>query len=200
MAYGKFLHSGFWSVTNPFKKRLDDNFERNVGWRDNLADILRAKPGKGTPTQANFGPSGNIQQIKFGVGDSVYVVWHINHDVAIGEDGFFHVHWSSSGTDVNPVHWDLTWTVAIGHGQGVFPTDASDTVIGTPDGTAWTHYITEQTTGVPMPEPDTLVLAELTRVTNGATDNADDVFGLMLDIHYPVDRYATPSRVPDFYT
>jgi hypothetical protein len=27
MAYSKFLHSGFWSVTNPFKKRLDSNFD-----------------------------------------------------------------------------------------------------------------------------------------------------------------------------
>jgi len=42
-------------------------------------------------------------------------------------------------------------------------------------------------------------LVTLKRVTNGGTDNTDDVFGLMVDLHYQSDRDATRNKVPDFY-
>jgi hypothetical protein len=48
-------------------------------------------------------------------------------------------------------------------------------------------------------EPDELILVTLRRVTNGATENTDSVFGLTVDFHYEADRAATPNKAPDFY-
>ena len=49
-------------------------------------------------------------------------------------------------------------------------------------------------------EPDELILVTVRRVTNGAVDNTDDVFGLTVDFHYESDRDSTPNKVPNFYS
>lgn len=176
---------------------------KTYGYRDNFANLTAAATGAGTPSLQAFGPSGNIKQRRFSIGDSVYVVWHINHDVVPDSTCFLHMHWTTDAVGTQreqPVHWEINYTYAKGHSQGdAFPADTTVTLIDTPTTTAWEHRVIEDTTGFTIPEVDSLVVAEIKRVTNGATENNSQVFGLFADIHYLSDRNTTVSRAPDFY-
>lgn len=174
-------------------------FNRLYGWKDNFANLTEAAKGAGSPSMQPFGPSGTIQQRRFGIGDSVYVVWHINHDVSIGSDCFIHVHWTTDGTNTGLVAWDITYTVAAGHNQEPFGTDTTISIEEVGSGTAWQHMITEDDTGFTIPEVDSLIVAEIKRVSPSTGSNSDDVFGIFADLHYLSDRETTPRRAPDFY-
>jgi hypothetical protein len=170
------------------------------GWRDLRLPVVSAATGGGTPTLTAFGPTGTIKQWKFAIGDSMYLAAHVDHDYLPGSMAYIHVHWSTSGTSVNSVKWQLSYTLAKGHDQANFPADTVITLEEAAAGTAWRHMITEDGVGFSIEEPDTLILVELERITNGASDNADNVFGLFVDFHYEVQQYATPYRAPNFYT
>jgi hypothetical protein len=163
--------------------------------------LVAAAVGGGTPALANFGPSasGAIKQLAFGVGDSVYIGGHVDHDYLPGSLAYPHVHWATNGTNVQPVRWQMTMTLAKGHNQEAFTTDLIVNVEEAGSGIAWQHMVTEDTGGLSLLEPDTLVLMELERITNGGTDNADTVFGLFVDFHYQTQQAATPNRLPNFY-
>lgn len=171
----------------------------SAGWKDNFANLTAAATGSGAPSLQPFGPSGNAKQRRFGIGDSVYVVWHIDHDVQPESICHVHVHWATDGADTNTVKWEINYTFAKGHDQEAFSTDAQVTLEEAASGTAWQHMITEDNTGFNIPEVDSLVVAEVRRITNGGTNNLDDVFGLFVDIHYQSDREHTYSRSPNFY-
>lgn len=130
----------------------------------------------------------------------MYLAGHVDHDYLPDSIAYPHVHWAVSGTDVNTVKWQLTYILAKGHGQQAFPAETVITVEAAPNGTAWNHEVTEHGSGFSLLEPDALVLIELKRITNGGTDNANTVFGLFVDFHYQVQSYATPYRLPDFWT
>ena len=172
------------------------------GWRDLRMSITASAAGAGTPALVNFGPSasGAIKQMSFGVGDSVYMGAHLDHDYLPGSLAYPHVHYCVSGTNVNPVKWQLTYTLAKGHDQEAFSTDTILTLQQAPSGTAWQHMVVEDAVGVDLLEPDTLIIMELERITNGGTENTDTVFGLFVDFHYQVNGYCTPYRLPNFYT
>lgn len=171
------------------------------GWRDLRTSLVAAATGAGTPTLTVFGPSGNIKQRAFAVGDSVYLALHVDHDIKPGATCYMHVHWSTNGTSTNTVKWELDYTSAerddVTH--DTFGTDTTITLEAAPGGSAWEHIVTEDATGFTIPPVDSLVLIELKRVTNGGSENADTVFGLFVDLHYEADRYGTPSRAPGFY-
>lgn len=172
------------------------------GWRDLRMALVGTAVGAGTPALANFGPTGGgaIKQMSFGVGDSVYVGGHVDHDYLPDSIAYPHVHFAVSGTNVNTVKWQLTYTLAKGHGQQAFSADTIITLEAAPNGTAWNHEIVEHGTGFSLLEPDALVIMEVKRITNGGTDNVDTVFGLFVDFHYQVHCYATPYRLPNFWT
>jgi hypothetical protein len=164
-----------------------------------MMSAMTAATGAGTPTNTVFGPTGNIKQRKFGINDSVYISCHIDHDIKRSSLMYPHVHWATGGTSTNIVKWQFSYMIAAGHNQANFPTETVITLEQAAAGSAWRHMITEDTVGVAAPEIDSLVLLELKRITNGGTENTDDVFGLFVDFHYQVDGYATPSKAPDFY-
>lgn len=170
------------------------------GWKDLKAALVGSAKGSGVPALAAFGPTGNVKQMAFAIGDSVYISVHVEHDIKLPSTMYSHVHWSTNGVDVNTVKWQLSCVNAMGHDQDNFPADVVLTVEEAAAGTAWRHMISEDVTGFAALEPDSLVIMELKRITNGGTDNTDTVFALYSDIHYETDRYATPSRTPDFYT
>lgn len=170
------------------------------GWRDLRAAIIGTASGPAAPTLTAFGPSANIKQMAFAVGDSVYLSMHVDHDIKAGSTCYPHVHWTTNGTNIQPVKWELRWISAAGHNQANFGSDVLISVSEAAQGTAWRHMITEDNVGFVIPEVDSLVMMELKRVTNGGTENLDTVFGLYVDIHYMADRNTTPSRLPDFYT
>jgi hypothetical protein len=171
-----------------------------AGWRDLEMTVTGAASGGGAPTATVFGPTGNIKQTAFAVNDSVYMAAHVPHDIKPGSTMYVHVHWSTNGTSLNTVKWQISSINAKGHNQENFNADAVVTVEEAAHGTAWRHMITEDAVGIPALEVDSLVLVELKRITNGGAENADTVFGLYVDFHYESQQYATPSRTPDFYT
>jgi len=170
-----------------------------AGWRDMMISLSVAATGAGTPAMAAFGPTGTIKQRSFGIGDSVYVVTHVDHDILVGSTCYPHIHWSTDGTNVQPVKWQLSYTIAKGHNQENFPADTIITMEEAAHGSAWRHMITEDAAGFVVPEIDSLLIAELKRITNGGTDNVDTVFGLFMDLHYQTDGMSTVNRAPNFY-
>lgn len=168
------------------------------GWKDLRMSVAGSATGVGTPTLAPFGPTGNIKQMSFGVGDSVYLGAHVDHDAWVGSDCHFHVHWSTNGTNIQPVKWQLNWIQATGHNTDNFGAESVLELQEAAQGSLWRHMVTEDPVGQPLPDVDSLILCELKRVTNGGTENSDTVFGLFVDIHYQVQQFATPYRSPDF--
>ena len=68
-------------------------------------------------------------------------------------------------------------------------------------GTAWQHMVTE-TAGVTvtnLDEPDGIVYTRISRITNGGTDNTDDIFVLTADLHYQSTGMPTLNKAPTFY-
>ena len=112
-----------------------------------------------------------------------------------------HVHWTTNGTNTNTVKWELIYTYAKGHNQEAFPTETTINLEQAGSGTAWQHMIVEASDAQAFtaPEVDSLILMRVRRVTNGGTDNTDQVFGLFVDIHYQKDRFGTPQKSPNFY-
>lgn len=196
--YSTILNSLIWrNWFNQIYEKL-----RGPLWEDNLTSLISARPGVTAPALTAFGPTGTNQAYVFGVNDFVYTAgFHIKHDVKPNSLVYPHVHWTTDGTDTNTVKWEMSYTYAKGHNQEAFPADTVVTVEEAGSGTAWQHMITETSAAnaFTVPEVDSLVLLRLRRVTNGGTDNADDVFGLFVDLHYQKDRFGTPQKSPDFY-
>lgn len=169
------------------------------GWADLEMSVTGAAIGGGAPTATAFGPSGNIKQTKFGIGDSVYQVAHVPHDALHNADCYAHVHWATDGTSVNTVKWQVSLISAAGYNTESFAADTIFTLEEAAAGVAWRHMITEEPSPRPLPDIDSLIMIELKRIANGGTDNADGVFGLYFDLHYQVGQVATPNRSPDFF-
>jgi len=172
---------------------------QSFGWRDLRMAVTGAATGGGAPAQTLFGPSPVIKQTSFGIGDSVYLACHVDHDILEGSTVYPHVHWSTSGTQVASVKWQLSYTFAAGHNTANFPAPTVITVEQAAHGTAWRHMITEHPTGFVVPDIDSILLFELKRITNGATNNTNTVFGLFVDLHYQTGQYATKNRTPNFF-
>lgn len=177
-----------------------------TGFKDLTAPIFAAPGGVAAPALTNFGAAGSLQrqEYAFAIGDYVWLApFHVNHDVKVGGFAYVHVHWSTSGTSVNTVVWEIHMQRALGHNQAAFgaPTLLA-TLTCTPSGTAYKHMIDEvgDANKITLTEPDELILLSLKRVTNGAVDNADSVFAMMVDFHYESNRDHTPLKAPPFYT
>ena len=181
-------------------REMADELIDYEGWRDLTMPTISAVVGQGTPNLFAFGPSGNIKQYRFAVNDSVYFTAHVDHDWLPGSLAYFHVHWAPSGTNAQPVKWEVNYTLAKGHQQAAFPAEGQIILTQTPAGTAWTHQIIEDTTGFSLQETDSLILFEVKRITNGGTENTDNIFLLTCDLHYQVGQFATVSRTPNFFT
>jgi hypothetical protein len=170
------------------------------GWRDLRMNMLAGRLGTANfPTLDGFGPTGAIEQLKFILDDYVYIAVQVAHDIKEGSTVYPHVHWTTNGTNVQAVKWEISYTLAKGHDQENFPADVVLTVQEAAAGTAWRHMLTEDITGFIAPEIDSLWIARIKRITNGGTDNTDQVFGLSVGLYYEVQQYATPNRIPDFY-
>jgi hypothetical protein len=142
------------------------------------------------------------RELAFAVGDYAFsAAMHVNHDVKPGGRAVCHVHWSTGGTSLEPVRWELQISRALGHNQAYFSAETSYFVEQSSNGGAWRHLIVEMdlADALILTEPDELLLVTVRRVTNGGTDNPDLVFGLLVDFHYESDRKNTPNKSPDFY-
>lgn len=193
------LRQEFQNIQTSMYEKLG-MYGRIGDWFDNLAPMATGKTAAGSPTMAAFNTT--WQALKFGLNDAVYLYFHINHDIKRGSKVYPHVHWAKgTGTDVNTVKWQIDYTFAKGHNQEAFPATTAVTVEQAPPATAWQHMISEVVVGdaFDAPEVDSVVIIKITRITNGGTNNGDDIFGLFVDLHYQMERIGTPGKVPDFY-
>ena len=176
---------------------------QTTGWKDMLSPLSAAGvPTSNAPTMTAFGPSGKREELAFAVNDYCFPLpFHVNHDVKVNGDAYVHVHWTTNGTSTNTVKWEMEITRSLGHGQAAFGAPITVSVEQAASGTAWQHMVAEVSVSdkLVLTEPDELILVTLTRVTNGATDNSDTVFGLLCDLHYESDRDATLNKAPNFF-
>lgn len=189
--------------TNQFRVDRNGIIQSNtMGWRDMRAAVVAGGDtgGLGAPTLSAFGPSGTTYQYAFDVDEKIHLTLHVDHDIKPGSTVYPHVHWSTNGTSTDSVKWEISYTIATGHDTANFGTNTVVNVEEAAAGTAWRHMVTEDATGFLAPEPDSVMLMTLKRVTNGGTDNTDTVYGLFVDLHYQAERVGTPNRTPNFYT
>ena len=191
---------------------VDENFRdlgirTGAGWKDLTSHLtIEGVPTLDAPDYLPFGPSGLREQLAFAVNDYANCsIFHMNHDVKVGGKAYIHIHWSTDGVDTNPVKWEFQVSHALGHDQAFFPAAVSVFVEQTPNQAAtgaWRHYIAEvsEVDAMTLVEPDAIAMVTVKRVTNGAVDNTDNVFGLTVDFHYEADKDSTPNKSPDFYT
>jgi hypothetical protein len=189
---------------------LDGNFtdldtRTGAGWKDLIAPLTGSGiPAANMPTMRAFGPTNTPQREEwaFAVGNYLFChAFHVGHDIKVGGLALVHCHWSTNGTNVQPVKWEFCIQRALGHNQANFPAPTVYTKQQAAQGSAWRHMVAEVDIGdaLTLAEPDELILVTLRRLTNGATENTDWVFGLTVDFHYEADRDTTPGRAPDFY-
>ena len=190
---------------------VDENFRdlgvrTGEGWKDLTSHLtIEGVPDIDAPDYIHFGPSGLRQQLAFAINDYANCsVFHLNHDVKVGGKAYIHIHWSTDGVDVNPVKWEFQIAYALGHDQEFFGAAVSTFIEQTPNQVsvgAWRHYVAEvaEVDAMTLTEPDAIAMVTVKRVTNGAVDNTDLVFGLTVDFHYESDRDSTPGKAPDFY-
>jgi hypothetical protein len=175
-----------------------------VGWKDMLAPLSAAGvPPSSAPTMTNF-VVGTIsrREYAFSVGDLLYVQpFHVNHDISPGSKAYIHIHWTTNGTNTQPVRWEFEIARALGHNQASFTQVTTVQVTQDASGVPYRHMIAEVSDedALTLVEPDELILVTVRRVTNGGTNNTDTVFGLMCDLHYQATRHSTLNKSPDFF-
>lgn len=132
----------------------------------------------------------------------------MNHDIKADgtSKAYLHVHLATSGTSVATVKWEFHVQRALRIASPavsamVFGAPEVYAVESAPSGTAWQHFVTEVSDlqALTLTSPDELILVSLRRVTNGGTDNVNTVFGLMVDMHYEIERDATPNKAAPFW-
>ena len=176
----------------------------SVGWNDLLAPLSAAGvPPNNAPSMTNFAV-GTIsrREYAFGLNDLLYVQpFHVNHDIFPGSLAYIHAHWTTNGTNTQPVRWEFQIARALGHDQANFTQVPTVFVQQAASGTPYRHMVSEvdDADALVLVEPDELILVTVRRVTNGGTDNTDTVFGLMVDLHYQVDRHSTVNKAPNFF-
>ena len=179
-----------------------DTTTPTFGWRDILGTINTRGLGATDPDWGAIA-GGVMSAYKFSLNDVCWISYHIPHDYVPGTSWHSHVHWLPDGTNTAAVKWQMEWMYAKGHNQGAFnvgsitTTSASDT----PGGTAYQHYVTESTANSSTNiEPDGIIYMKISRVTNGGTDNTDDIFVLQCDLHYQSTNIGTKAKAYPFYT
>lgn len=181
--------------------KVGDESAADFGWRDITGQIQTRGNASVDPTWAQIG-AGPFWAYKFAIGDEIWIVYHIPHDYAPGSDIYLHVHWIPDGTDANTVKWKYDYTIAKGFDQSAFNTTGTTVYseLAGP-GTAYQHMVSE-TVAISSSEleVDGLIIVNIERVTNGGTDNTDDIFMLTTDVHYQSSNLATKNKAPNFYT
>jgi len=190
-------------ILRALEAKADGQLLHRTIWKDLVAPLASAPiPSANNPVMTAFGPSGDRKEYAFDLNDYLFVQpFHVNHDIIPGALAYPHVHWTTNGTSTNSVKWQLEILRALGHQQAAFAAPMTLTVEQSPVGTAWQHMVAEvsDSDALPLYEPDELILITLKRITNGGTDNTDDVFGMTVDLHYQSNTVGTISKAPDFY-
>jgi len=181
--------------------KVGDVASSAYGWRDITGRIEVRGVAATDPDWAQIASTG-FYAYDFSVNDTVWISYHIPHDFVPGTDVHFHVHWMPDGTDANIVKWQFQVAYAKGFDQEAFPL-ASPTTLTCQEagpGVAYQHMVTETAAvDLGITEPDGHILAIIKRLTNGGTENTDEIFVFDADVHYQSTNMATVGKAPSFY-
>jgi hypothetical protein len=191
-----------------------DTADPTFGFADIIGDQFAKNTGGTKPVLAAY--NGVINSYQFGVGDEVYVTYHIPHDYVKGTTIFLHIHWSHIGTFVTggTITFKATSIYSKSHNQAAFTgTPASGTFTGNASTTQYQQILTEVQYSASSPagiqvdtdllEPDGVIELTLEVDANDITVSEGVVpapFIHYVDIHYQTTGIiGTKARAPDFY-
>jgi len=86
------------------------------GWRDITGQVLVRGVAATDPDWAQIGTS-DFYAYKFAVGDFVWFIFHVPHDIVPGAEIHFHAHWISDGTSTDAVTWEWKYMYAKGRAR-----------------------------------------------------------------------------------
>jgi len=158
---------------------------------------------QGAPQWGSVGDS-DFYAYRFGLDTHCWFAYHLNHDYRLNSPIRLHVHWLADGSDANTVRWTVQYVYAKGHNQGTFDFgDGTGTTQEFEEASpnAFRHMTTLMPLGIDNTdfEPDGILWVKVSRVSNGGTDNQDNVFVLTADAHYQAnDARATKNRLLPF--
>lgn len=183
-------------------------------WHDMLGPISVRGIGGKDPAYAVY--QGGIRGHQFGVGEEVFIEFHMPHDYYPGSDLFIHSHWSHNATTVTggSVTWGYEVTYAKGYDQAAFIAPVTRTVQQNASTTQYKHMIAETQISAATPaasqidtdnlEVDGLILVRCYLSANAMTVSGGGVpepFLHMVDLHYQSTSLGTKQKNgPAFYT
>ena len=176
-----------------------------AGWQDLIATLTNSNAsGISPPTWKAMGSNGNYG-LRFTAGDSAFAIFHVPHDWKFGTLAYPHIHFlvDIALTAGDTITWKLIYSIAKGHQQGesMIGPRTTITLTYTANGTeiAGEHIILECTEAdaVDMREVDALACFEV-EMDAASVTGAEEIFGLMCDLHYESDGMLTSEKAPEF--
>lgn len=180
---------------------LGDDAAGAFGWHDMTAEITVRGGGANNPPWTQIGSSA-LYAFNFELNDECWMCYHVPHDYVPGTDVNLHVHWLPDGTNANSVKWQWDYVYARGYDQQAFNIASPTTITvetSSPEA-QYQHMISESTNQtISNMEVDGLIYTRIKRITNGGTDNTDNIFVLTADLHYQSTGIPTVNRNYPFY-
>lgn len=185
-----------------------DHFDLKTkdGWADIVSEFY-TRGGPASPGVSQF--TGGIYLLEFSDTDTLeaFANFHVPHSYKPGTGIYPHIHFSVQGNNAGTVRWGCEYTFARRHdstGQIAFPATSTIYIdFAVPANSAYKHFVAEAVTPISGTnvEVDGMFMCRFFREPTHANDTfAGSVWAITADLHIEVDRAATPSRSPDFYT
>lgn len=173
------------------------------GWRDMISEI-NPRSGGTAPSLSLYRDGIYLYEFSADQMQEVFSNFHIDHDYKLNTMLYPHLHFVTSSNAAGVVRLGFEYTYAKGHGQGTFPASTTLTLDFTvPANSANVHFVAEMPEGQGIPgtdiDTDGVILMRVFRDGAHVNDTfTGTIFGIMSDLHYEVDRYATINRAPNF--
>jgi hypothetical protein len=163
-------------------------------WNDTQQTAIALKDtGVGVPILTQVGAL-NLWFPKFTINDKL--IFSIQFPHGLKQDSIVtidpHVHWFSSTTSANVVRWELSYQW-LNNGE-VIGADTIITADGTPAANKLqiTSFTDQNKTGALI---SSLLMGTISRITNGATEYAGNVFLQFLDFHHKNDSFGSDAEL-----
>lgn len=184
------------------EQRVDD------GWDDLVAEIT-PRGGNASPALSVY--KGGIYLYEFTSTDTleIFANFHLNHRYKWDTMLYPHVHFVTTSNNTGDIRWGFEYTWARrADDTGTTTFGATNTIYITQtvaSNSADKHLVWEFAEGNGIPgtgiRTDAMLLLRIFREGASVLDTfPDSVWGITVDLHYEVDKGATPYRSPPFLT
>lgn len=182
-------------------KRVLDEVPQYGSWRAIRAGVATRGVGATDPNWTQVG-SGPFYAYTFSLNDEAWLYWTLPPDILPDSPLYFDVSWFGDGTDANTVKWSIDYSYTKGYDQEAVNTTGTNLTVE--EAASATAYQVQNTFSTELTlsnidEPGGIFMAYMKRVTNGGTDNADNIFSGGVRLVYRSTNSATESKEPNFY-